>query len=160
MVVTLEGKGREDFVDFGSMTVTQPDIDAWVSVLGAPSSVSERSWLWNIRPEGAPTALVVNITTAVPLDGESVTVVSAQTQQGYIELHDVTGYLCIEPDEVLFIAKRHDRFSSLVIGRTGTCSSFANIPSTLLNTDFDQLDPAVLMAALQLSLAEQVVERL
>ena len=80
--------------------------------------------------------------------------------QGYVELHDVTGLLPIEPDEVMFIAKRDDRFSSLVVGASGTCSQFANIRPSILRADLNDLDPAALMAALQLSLAENIIETL
>jgi hypothetical protein len=87
-------------------------------------------------------------------------VVSAQTPQGYLELHDVTAYLCIEPDEVMFIAKREDRFSSLVVGQAGTCSLFSNIDPSIIKADLTEIDPTLLMAAMQLSLAEMLLESL
>jgi hypothetical protein len=104
--------------------------------------------------------LAVTVSTGVDLGDGPTTIVSAQTHQGYVELHDVTGLLPIEPDEVMFIAKRDDRFSSLVVGASGTCSQFANIRPSLLRADLNDLNPAALMAALQLSLAENIIETL
>ncbi|MCO6466253.1 MAG: hypothetical protein J5I53_06535, partial [Bradyrhizobiaceae bacterium] len=98
-----------------------------------------------------------NTGDSVQGQGAMVCVVSVQTSQGYLELHDVTGVLSIEPDEVLFIARHGDRFDSLVVGSRCTCSQFGNVRSSLLGTDFTTLDPAMLMAAMQLSLAEGIV---
>jgi len=87
----------------------------------------------------------------------SQTVISVQTHQGYIELHSVTGFVLIEPDEVMFIAKQADKFSGLVVGKTCTCSQFANVSTALLRADFTTLDPSLLMAAMQLSIAEAIL---
>jgi hypothetical protein len=46
----------------------------------------------------------MTITTDVEIDGHPCTIVTAQTPQGYIELHNVTGILSIEPDEMMFLA--------------------------------------------------------
>lgn len=140
------------------MSITQIDIDTCVTVLGAPQSADASSWFWSLRDPSSDRVLVVSLTTGVDLGDGPTTIVSAQTPQGYVELHDVTGLLYIEPDEVMFIAKRDERFSSLVVGRTATCSQFANIRSSLLRSDFSELNPAALMAALQMSLAENMID--
>jgi hypothetical protein len=139
------------------MNMTQTDIDTCANVLGAPQPAGSGAWLWSLRDDTSGRVLAVTVSTGVDLGDGPTTIVSAQTHQGYVELHDVTGYLCIEPDEVMFVARRDDRFSSLVVGKTGTCSQFANIRPSLLRADFAELDPAALMAALQLSLAEEIV---
>lgn len=92
--------------------------------------------------------------------GEPATIVAAQTYQGYLELHDVTGYLVIEPDEVMFITKREDSFSCLVVGASCTCSVFSNVRTSLLKADLASIDPVALMAAMQLQLAETLIETL
>ena len=142
------------------MTISQTDIDSCVSVLGPPQSSDASSWFWSLRDGSSDRVLAVSLSTNVDLGDGPTTIVSAQTPQGYVELHDVTGLLCIEPDEVMFIAKRDDRFSSLVVGKTGTCSQFANIRPALLRADFSELHPAALMAVLQLSLAENTIDAL
>jgi len=142
------------------MTITQTDIDTCAQVLGQAQGADGSSWFWNLRYQASGQELAITVSTGVDLGDGPTTIVSAQTRQGYIELHDVTAYMCIEPDEVMFVAKRDDRFSSLVIGKTGTCSQFANIRLSLLSANFSELDPAALMAAMQLSLAETMLESL
>ena len=66
--------------------------------------------------------------------------------------------LSIEPDEMMFLATHQERFSSLVVGRTGTVSQFANIHASLLRADLTEINPAALLAALQLSLADGLLE--
>ncbi len=150
--------GLRCFVFWG-MTLTAQDIGIIENVLGPSQALDANSWFWNLRDaSGRVLALTVSI---VEIGTESPTVVaSAQTHQGYIELHDVTAYLCIEPDEVMFIAKQADRFTSLVVGKTCTCSQFSNIRASLIKADLTELDPTLLMAAMQLSLAESLLETL
>jgi hypothetical protein len=141
------------------MTLTPQDISAIEAVLGSAQALDHNSWFWNLRDASGRVlaltlSMVDNGTPAPSL------VVSAQTHQGYLELHDVTAYLCIEPDEVMFIAKQADRFSSLVVGKTSTCSQFSNIRASLMKADLTELDPTLLMAAMQLSLAESLLETL
>jgi len=135
------------------------DMLALAATLGEPT-VADRAWHWSIRDAASTRVLALTVSTEVDLgDGAMGTVVSAQTHQGYLELHDVTAVLTIEPDEVMFISKRGDTFSSLVVGTSCTCSLFSNIRMSLVSADFAALHPAVLMAAMQLSLAESLLEQ-
>lgn len=61
----------------------------------------------------------------------------------------------IEPDEILFIAREGKTASCLLIGAQRVCSLYANVPMSLLQQKLDELDPAALLAVMQLSLAEQ-----
>jgi len=45
----------------------------------------------------------------------------------------------------------------LVIGKNSTCSLFSNINKDLIKLNFAELHPAVLMAAMQLSITESVI---
>ena len=139
------------------MTLTPQDIEAIEGVLGASERPDDRTWFWNIRDQSSNRVLALTISIADLGKEQPSTIVSAQTYQGYVELHDVTACLCIEPDEVMFIAKQDDRFSSLVVGSTCTCSQFGNIRASLIGRDLTDIDPALLMASMQLSLAEAIV---
>jgi hypothetical protein len=142
-----------------TLSLTQKDIDVIAAVLGAPTPAGDGSWFWNIHDAATHRVLALTVNTDVDLgEGHKGVLVSAQTHQGYLELHDVTNYLCIEPDEVMFLSKRDDSFSSLVVGRSCTCSLFSNIRASVLRADLTELDPSVLMAAMQLSLAESLLE--
>jgi hypothetical protein len=143
---------------FCDMQLSPQDIAAITDMLGAPSETSEASTFWNIRDEKTGRILALTISQIAVEGSDGMLVVSAQTHQGYVELHDITAYLCIEPDEVMFVAKQGDRFSSLVVGKTCTCSQFGNVQASLIKGDLTELDPALLMAAMQSSLAESLLE--
>ena len=138
--------------------LTPADMPIISSTLGEPAR-GEDTWHWSIRDATSQRMLALTVSMNVNLGDTVGTVVSAQTQQGYLELHGVTTYLCIEPDEVMFISKRGDTFSSLVVGTSCTCSLFSNVRLDLIAADLATLHPAVLMAAMQLSLAESMLEQ-
>lgn len=140
------------------MTVGTTHIGQCTERLGAPAHVTATSWTWNIDAPNGARAIVMTITTDVEIDQQPCTIVTAQTPQGYVELHNITSILSIEPDEMMFLATHDGRFSSLVVGRTGTVSQFANIHASLLRADLTEINPAALLAALQLSLADGLLE--
>lgn len=143
------------------MLISAPDIEVISGILGKTESSDSSCWFWNLRNTNSKAVLAINISTGVDLgNGSTTTIVSAQTQQGYIELHDVTGFLVIEPDEVMFITKSDETFSCLVVGALCTCSQFANVRTSLLKGDLTEIDPAALLAAMQLQLAESLLETL
>lgn len=151
---------------FCDMVVSKQDVATIEGMLGTATMPDETTWFWNLRDEHSGRVLALTISnTTLDVDapdgqGAMACVVSVQTHQGYLELHDVTGYLCIEPDEVMFIAKHNDRFDSLVVGKTCTCSQFGNIRASLIRADLTNLNPSLLLAAMQLSLAESLLESL
>ncbi|MDZ4744415.1 MAG: hypothetical protein SGJ05_00255 [bacterium] len=143
------------------MVISTNDIETISSVLGKPESQAPNCWFWNIRNVDTKAVLALTISSGVDVGGgEPATIVAAQTHQGYIELHDVTGFLFIEPDEVMFITKSDETFSCLVVGASCTCSQFANVRVALLKADLTEIDPVALMAAMQLQLAESLLETL
>lgn len=84
------------------------------------------------------------------------TVLSAQTVHGYFELHDVQRFVPVEPGEIIFVSETSERISGLVVGREGTCSLFANVDRRTLSADFAAIEPPLLLAAMQLGLAENI----
>ncbi|HVK38387.1 MAG TPA: hypothetical protein VNA88_07650 [Candidatus Kapabacteria bacterium] len=97
----------------------------------------------------------VVVLTLASLADES-TVLSAQTVHGYFELHGVQRFVPVEPGEIIFVAETGDRISGLVVGREGTCSLFANVDRRTLSADFASIEPSLLLAAMQLGLAENI----
>jgi len=81
-----------------------------------------------------------------------------QTHHGYYELHDISGYLVFEPDEIIFVQAEKNTVSSIIIGKLCTCSMYSNIRREILKADFSTLDNAVLLSAMQLSLAESILQ--
>ncbi len=81
-------------------------------------------------------------------------VISAHTTYGYFELHGLSGSVTVEPDEVIFFSESSDRLSGMVISSAGACSQFANVDRSMLSSDPSSLDPAHILAAMQLGLIE------
>jgi hypothetical protein len=145
-------------------TFTPDDIALIAQTLGTEMKSVERSWYAQLNNSATRQSLAITIHNETVLDGGSPSdehivgsMITAQTQHGYFELHDCVGYVKIEPDEIIFVSMQGSHISSLVIGASCTCSQFANIHKSLLTSDFSALDPSVLMAAMQLSLTEQIV---
>jgi hypothetical protein len=127
-------------------------IDAVAKILNARR---EQNGAETILFVGAGTETPSIVLTLTALANDSM-VLSAQTVHGYFELHGVTRYVPVEPDEVIFVAEEGERISGLVAGAAGTCSLFANVHRGTITADFGTLEPALLLAAMQLGLAENI----
>lgn len=135
------------------MTLTNEQIAEIARILGASLEQNGPDALLHIGGgEGATHPVVMTISTI----GTDATLLSAQTVHGYFELHNMVRFVPVDPDEVIFVAEEGDRISGLVVGATGTCSLFSNVTRANLSADFTTLDPALLLAAMQLGLAENI----
>jgi hypothetical protein len=100
-------------------------------------------------------SLSLNLSNNVALGDDAVgALVIAQTQHGYFELHDCTAFLIFEPDELIFVSAGATHVSGLVVGKQCTCSMFTNVRRSNLSADFAEIDPRLLMSAMQLSVTE------
>lgn len=137
---------------------TDEDIRRIAETLGGePQTTGDETSIWLTNPVSRQ-SLTVNLHNNVQLGKERMgALVVAQTQHGYFELHDCTGFMVFEPDEVIFIGSEGEYISSIVVGGQCTCSMFVNIRREILSTDFTRLDPRVLMSAMQLSLTEDIL---
>lgn len=137
---------------------TQADIDEISKILDSKAKAFDGGWSWVLKSVKNNYSLVINLYKSVKIGREHTgALVSIQTQHGYFELHDCTGYLIFEPDEIFFLQSNDKYVSSLIIGKECTCSMFSNINREIINADFSTLDPAVLLSAMQLSLTENVL---
>jgi hypothetical protein len=137
---------------------TDEDIRRIAETLGGePQTTGDETSIWLTNPVSRQ-SLTVNLHNNVQLGKDRTgALVVAQTQHGYFELHDCSGFMVFEPDEVIFIGSEGDYISSIVVGGQCTCSMFVNIRREILSTDFTRLDPRVLMSAMQLSLTEDIL---
>ena len=135
-----------------AVKLTSETIDDIVKILNARREQNGAETICYIGDGSATPSIVLMLTS---LD-EGIVVLSAQTVHGYFELHNVIRFVPVEPDEVIFVAEEGDRISGLVVGAGGTCSLFANVHRRTLTADFAALEPALLLAAMQLGLAENV----
>lgn len=137
---------------------TDEDIKRIAETLGGePQTTGDETSIWLTNPVSRQ-SLTVNLHNNVQLGKDRTgALVVAQTQHGYFELHDCSGFMVFEPDEVIFIGSEGEYISSIVVGGQCTCSMFVNIRREILSTDFTRLDPRVLMSAMQLSLTEDIL---
>ncbi|KXB98608.1 MAG: hypothetical protein AA908_04315 [Chlorobi bacterium NICIL-2] len=133
------------------------DLERFAAVLNAQLHTEAGAWSLEQRSERGSLEQLVTIYPRVETPDGAMTVVTVQSRTGYHQLFGCQIALVIEPDEVLFIAKHGGAASSLLVGAQRTCTLYANVPLSILQTRFEDLDPAVLLAAMQLSLAEHLL---
>lgn len=137
------------------MIFNNDDIEKISQTLGAEPKAYENAWTWNLVNQGYSKPLVFTIYSDIQLgDNTNGSMVSVQTIHGYYELHDIKSFMYFEPDEIIFITHNEQYLSSLIIGKQCTCSLYSNISVKILKSDFADLHPAVLLSAMQLSIAE------
>ncbi len=142
-----------------SYSFTDSEIQSIAATLGTEPKQLESSWYFQLSNPQTKQSLALSIHNNVQLGAEANgSIVTAQTQHGYFEIHDCTGFVVVEPDEVIFVSAQNGLVSSLVTGRSCTCSLFANIRADIITSDFAKLDASVLMAAMQLSLTESILQ--
>lgn len=134
------------------MELQREQINQLATLLSAELTTNDSEYVLRIGGgEGGP-AIVLSISF---LQNQSV-VLSAQTSYGYFELHGVARMVPVEPDEVIFVTEDGQKVSGLVVGRNGACSLFANVERSLISADLSTIEPALLLAAMQLGLTEVV----
>lgn len=136
------------------------DISKIIAILGEPYMKSEDSYSWSIIKSDSRDKLLLNIYTNVTTDNEQppISLISAQNDQGYFELHNCNKYIVFEPDEIIFLNSSDNHLSSLVVSASGNLSVFSNISSDILKKDISTLNAALIMSAMQLSIAESVLD--
>ncbi len=113
---------------------------------------------WYIKNDELNDKLVLTLyNNVINVEGEITNLVSVLTQLGTIELHNVSGFMLFEPDEIIFVSSYEGKVSSLIVGKKGTASIYANINKTLINADITGLDTAFILSAMQLSLTETII---
>ncbi|MDW8219165.1 MAG: hypothetical protein RML40_01410 [Bacteroidota bacterium] len=134
---------------------TDSDIQRICEILGTAPQAQHGEYLFTLSHDQTHQSLTLNLSNNVALgDAKTGALVIVQTQHGYFELHDCTGFLVFEPDELIFISANATHISGLVVGKQCTCSMFTNVRRSNLSADFTELDPRLLMSAMQLSIAE------
>ncbi len=141
-----------------SFSFQASDIKNIAKIFGSKPIELEGHWTWNMANPETRQAQVVVIHNNVKFGKEHIgALIVVQTKHGYFELHDCSGFVVFEPDEVIFVSATKDKLSCMVVGSGCTCSMFSPIRREILTADFSELDPAILMSAMQLSLTESIL---
>lgn len=127
------------------------------AILGVEPDKYDDSWIWKLTSPDTKKPLVCTLYHNIENDSKKLSLISVQTQHGYYEMHNISDLLIFEPDEVIFINKKSEKISCLILGKEGSCSLFSNIDKNLISADFAELNPALLLSAMQLSITESVV---
>ena len=144
-----------------SYTFTNLDIQNITRIIGTAHQELGNSWSWHLKLPETGQALVFSIYNDISLSKTlKGSLISVQTQHGYFEMHDCSGYMVFEPDEIIFVRVSHDTASCLTIGKQCTCSLYSNIRREMLNADFTSLEAPVLLSAMQLSLTEGLLSEI
>ncbi len=141
------------------MIFSNDDILKISTILQINTKEFEGGWTWVMKSSDNSKPLVATLHNNVNLGNDVYgSLISVQTQYGYYELHNIEKYMFFEPDELIFISSTSEYLSCLTIGRQSVCSLFSTIKREILSEDISELDPAVLMAAMQLSITEPEFE--
>lgn len=142
-----------------SKIFTDSDIEQITNLLGVSPHSEENAWTYKLSNIETKQNIVFTIYNNVSLPNKEMTaIISVQTNHGYFEIHNCTDMILFEPDEVIFIESDENKISSLVIGKTATCSLFSNIKRSLLKENFTELDAPLLLSAMQLSIVDSMLE--
>ena len=141
-----------------AFSFTDEDIEKIGNTLGLKPQTTDDSWTWQVKNKDNVMSLVFTVYNNVSSgNAEKCSMVSAQTQHGFFELHRCTGFIVFDPGELIFIQTEEKTVTSLIIGQEATCSMYANIDRKILSADFTNLNPALLPSAMQLSLIEEII---
>lgn len=142
-----------------TFSFTYDDISKITGVLGSAPKVTDDENLFRLVNPDSRQSLTLSLHNFVSLGENAIgALVVVQTQHGYFEMHGCSGFMIFEPDEIIFVSAHDEFVSCMVVGKQCTCSLFSNVRREILSADFSELDPRVLMSAMQLSLTEAIFE--
>jgi len=134
------------------------DIQRIAEMLGTKPQSGDNEYAFNLTNPQNRQSLALTLANNVQLGGGVMgTLVVAQTQHGYFELHDCAGFMVFEPDEIIFVSAGEHRISGMVVGKQCTCSMFVDVQRENLSANFAEIDPRLLMSAMQLSVTEVIL---
>ena len=128
------------------------DIKFIANLFGQDPEVSDNNYSWVIKDPVSSNSIHFSIYKNIIISGESAVLVSVQTNHGYYELHGIKKWSFFPPDEIFFFAEHDNNISSLSISRNKGVSFFANVDKSIMEHDIAELDPALVLSTIQMSL--------
>lgn len=137
------------------------DFDRLADAFGVPPTREGGLVRFELADEKSGRRLVLEIYPDVDLP-ENVAdadaprgLVSVYGMNSFLQLQGLTGFIASEElGEAIFFAKQGGITNGLVVERGAGCSLYANVDDRLLQTDFTQLPPEIMMSSVALSMTE------
>lgn len=87
----------------------------------------------------------------------SLYLISVYTNNTHLQLQSCSGMIISEMlEEAVFISETAEKISGLIISKQGDCSLYSNVDKKLLSSDFSGLNSEKLLAAMALSITENI----
>jgi hypothetical protein len=143
-----------------SYRFTEADYSAISAILGVEGTVEATGCIWQMVHNDTRQAQIVTLMNDIDYpNGSQGSAVIVQTKHGYFELHECSGYITFEPDEVIFVTERAEYISRVWSWASSAhvqCSHrFKKMHYMLILVN---LHPSLIMSAMQLSLAEEILD--
>lgn len=85
--------------------------------------------------------------------------INVYTNYGIHQLHRCSGYVASDLlGEAIFFAEQADTINAIVIEKTGGYSVYSNVRKELINSDFSEMSPEIMMTGVSLSLIEPLLD--
>jgi len=145
---------------------TEADLQRIASVLGVEPKREGSTVRFSLQHEETGRSIALEIRTDVDVPpgisaGEPANLISVYAASSFLQLQGCTGYIASsELGEVIFFCKRDDVTNGLVVEREAGSSLYANVDNRLLETDFTQLPPELIMSSVALSLSDSLFDDL
>jgi hypothetical protein len=140
---------------------SEPDFERIAAALGVAAFRDGAIVRYELSDQESGRRLVLEVHPSVSGperdDDQPRGLVSVYGMNAFLQLQGVTGLIASdELGEVIFFGRRAGITSGLVVERGAGCSLYSNVDDRLLEADFTQLPPEVMMSAVALSMSESL----
>lgn len=141
-----------------SFTFSTPDFNNIGQTLGVMPKEEGQMVRYELSDPASGRKLALEIQPEVRiLNAENLSLVTVFASNAFLQLQGCTGFIASEElGEVIFFARRNGATNGLVVEKGAGCSLYANVEDALLNADFTQLPPEVMMSSVALSMTEDL----
>lgn len=132
-------------------------INSLNSFFGIDAEEFDSSYSWNLTNNLYKDYLLLSVTfeSDKSLEEDSF-IVNAQTSQGVFELHNCKDFIFSSTEEIYFWVVNAKTLSCLIVGKHATCSLFANVEQSIVENEITEINPAKILASVQLSIINQM----
>ena len=120
------------------------------NILAVEAEFVDNCYTWLAKTQDNKATFYVKIYVNIPPD--NTTTISIHTVLGTFELHNVVCWQHFLENEIVFYADNDSLLSCIFISVDSGISVFSNINKNIFEKDISEVEPALLLAAMQLNL--------